>query len=96
LIRHTVGALADIDEAISYLAIRDERAAEALRLRFEAAITRLDRFPEIGRPGRIEATREWSDTDAPYIVAYRVVGSDIQVLAVRHSSRQWPEHFEDR
>ncbi len=94
MIRYTASALADIDQAISYLEERNVRAAEELRARLEAAIERLGRMPMIGRTGRVAGTREWSVVNAPYILAYRVIGADIEILAVRHERRRWPDHFE--
>jgi toxin ParE1/3/4 len=29
----------------------------------------------------------------PYIVAYRVVNDQVRILAVIHTSRQWPKRF---
>ena len=48
--------------------------------------------PMIGRVGRVAGTRELVLSGTPYIVAYQ--GSDqVDVLAVMHGARQWPEDF---
>jgi plasmid stabilization system protein ParE len=30
----------------------------------------------------------------PYVVVYRVRAPFVEVLAVQHSARRWPEHFD--
>jgi len=47
--------------------------------------------PSLGRPGRVDGTRELVITHTPYIVAYRIHGNEIQVLAVIHAARLWPD-----
>jgi toxin ParE1/3/4 len=44
----------------------------------------------MGRPGRIEGTRELVITGTPFIVTYRIRRNDLQILAVMHTSRKWP------
>ena len=47
----------------------------------------------MGRPGRTADTRELVFADLPYIVVYRVT-SQVEVIAVVHTARDWPERFE--
>ena len=47
--------------------------------------------PFIGRAGEIEGTRELLLPGTPYIVAYRVLETRVEVLFVQHAARQWPE-----
>ncbi|MNL60453.1 Plasmid stabilization system protein [compost metagenome] len=46
-----------------------------------------------GRLGRALGTRELVFADLPYIVVYRV-SDRVEILAVMHASREWPEAFE--
>jgi addiction module RelE/StbE family toxin len=48
--------------------------------------------PMIGRVGRVAGTRELVLSGTPYIVAYQV-SDQVDVLAVMHGARQWPEDF---
>jgi toxin ParE1/3/4 len=48
--------------------------------------------PMAGRPGRARGTRELVFADLPYILAYRVTDR-VEILAVMHTARQWPESF---
>lgn len=47
--------------------------------------------PDIGRPGRIEETRELVLTGLPYIVCYAAGSETVSVLRVLHGSQQWIE-----
>ena len=47
--------------------------------------------PFIGRPGEIRGTRELVITGTPYIVAYRVTDTQIEVVFVQHGAKQWPD-----
>lgn len=47
--------------------------------------------PFIGRPGQIGGTRELVITGTPYIVAYRIADTRIEILFVQHGARQWPD-----
>lgn len=47
--------------------------------------------PFIGRSGEIAGTRELVVPGTPYVVAYRVGDTAIEVLFVQHGARQWPD-----
>lgn len=49
--------------------------------------------PFIGRVGEIEGTRELVIPGTPYIVAYRVRDSGVEILFVQHGARQWPDEI---
>jgi toxin ParE1/3/4 len=90
-LRWTTPALRDL-EAIGELTARDNPAGAAKTI---AAILdqgqALTRHPEIGRPGRIADTRELIVARTPFVVPYRARGDDVEILAVFHGARQWPE-----
>ncbi|WP_425293535.1 type II toxin-antitoxin system RelE/ParE family toxin [Mesorhizobium prunaredense] len=46
--------------------------------------------PFIGRVGEISGTRELVISGTPYVVAYRVKDTQIEVLFVQHGAREWP------
>lgn len=52
------------------------------------------RQPSIGRPGRVDGTRELVIHRYPYILVYRVTSDTVDVLSVYHDARAWPESFE--
>jgi len=82
-------AALDIDAIFSWIAKDNPRAAAAMVERIRLRINRLA-FPglsHIGRPGRVEGTREL--VEPPYIVVYAVdePADEIMVLAVMHGAR---------
>jgi toxin ParE1/3/4 len=54
------------------------------------AVEQLANFPEMDRPGRVYGTRELVIQSTPYIVAYRLKGSIVEILALLHGARRWP------
>ena len=54
------------------------------------ATDRLERFPSMGRIGRIAGYRELVITGLPYIVGYRVIEDVIDITSIIHTSRKWP------
>jgi plasmid stabilization system protein ParE len=55
----------------------------------------LKRFPELGRPGRIEGTHELVISRTPYIAAYRIAGDTVCILRLLHGAQQWPDDMPD-
>ena len=86
-------ASADLEDAHDYIAAEDPRAALRVVRCIVAAARALTRTPEIGRPGRVEGTRELVIPQTPYIVAYRVTSSAVEILSVVHHARKWPERL---
>jgi toxin ParE1/3/4 len=54
---------------------------------------RLADYPNLGRPGRVDETRELVVADTPYIVAYVVLDNQLMILSVLHGAREWPKRF---
>ncbi|WP_310889386.1 type II toxin-antitoxin system RelE/ParE family toxin [Delftia sp. UME58] len=52
-------------------------------------------FPELGRLGRIEDTRELVISQTSYVVPYRVYGNVVRILRVLHCAQQWPDELSD-
>jgi toxin ParE1/3/4 len=53
----------------------------------------LAEHPGIGRPGRVEGTRELVISGLPYLVAYTQRGDTVAVLRVMHGAMKWPKSF---
>lgn len=75
----------------TYIAMDNERAAERVVQRIQDAVENLRIYPAMGRAGRIGGTRELVISGVPYVVVYTVAGGTLQVAAVIHTARQWPE-----
>ena len=84
-------ALADRDAIFDYIEADSPRAAVVMDDRIQGRVEQLRQFPESGRPGRIEGTRELVIDRTPYIAAYQVAGKKVCILRVLHGARLWPE-----
>jgi toxin ParE1/3/4 len=90
-VRWTQSAAGHLRSAFEYLDAENPRAATQSVERILAAVERLAVFPQMGRPGRVQDTRELLITGTPFLVAYRRKGEQIQILALLHGARKWPE-----
>jgi len=76
--------------AHDYIAQDNPAAAKEFFRYLLSSTERLTEFPQTGRAGRVPGTRELVLVKYPFIVPYRIEGSEIQILHVLHSSRNWP------
>ena len=53
-------------------------------------IAGLRKFPNIGRIGLAENTRELMFSRWPYIAVYEIIDDQVQVLRIRHAAQDWP------
>ena len=74
---------------MEYISQANPEAAERVAQRIWALTQNLAHHPSLGRPGRVNGTRELMIADTPYIVPYRVVGNQVEILRVFHTSRRW-------
>ncbi len=86
-------ALNDIEEIARFIARDNKTAAGKVVDLIYRNVKNLEDHPGMGRAGRVEGTRELFIPGIPFIVPYRVVGHEIQVLRILHTSRNWPEEF---
>ena len=74
---------------MEYIAADNPLAAARMDELFEAAAVRLGKFPHLGRPGKIAGTRELIPHEN-YRLVYEIEAETVWVLALLHTSRQWP------
>jgi len=86
-------AVEHLHSAYEYIAADNPTAAEGILDRIFAAVEALERHPEMGRPGRVEGTRELVVPGTLFIATYRHTKAGIEVLAVMHPARKWPQEF---
>jgi addiction module RelE/StbE family toxin len=96
LLEWSVFALADREAIFDYIEADSPRAAIAVDERIQARVEGLGKFPEMGRPGRIEGTRELVISGTPYIAAYRIASGTVRILRVLHGAQQWPDEMPER
>jgi len=87
----SVFARADRKSIFDYIEEDNPRAAITVDERIRTRVVSLAQFPEMGRPGRIEGTRELVVSGTPYIAAYRITGDTVQILRVLHGAQKWPD-----
>lgn len=76
-------------ETLNYIAADNPAAAERMDTLFSEAAERLGELPQIGRPGSIAGTRELIPHEN-YRLIYQVDDDTVWILALIHTSRQWP------
>jgi toxin ParE1/3/4 len=95
-VKWSVLAVADRNAIFEYIEADSPQAAVTVDERISAAVASLEKTPGIGRPGRIEGTRELVIDHTLYIAAYHIAGNFVRVLRVLHGAQLWPEDMPER
>jgi toxin ParE1/3/4 len=82
-------AIDDLIGIYQWIAQDDSAAARLVIERLLDSIEHLGSFPNMGRSGRDEGTREWPVPRLPYIVVYEVSPEreELLVLAIFHGAQ---------
>ena len=83
-------ALCDLNTIADYIEQDSTEAAERVATQIFDRVMSLTTMAERSTPGRVPNTRETFLTPWPYFIVYRVVGEDVRIMHIRHTSRQWP------
>jgi plasmid stabilization system protein ParE len=78
-----------------YIAADNPVAAERMYRRLRKAIDMLGPFPRLGREGIRRASRELAVANSPYVLIYRIIGGEVEVLRILHGAIRWPPGEED-
>ena len=90
-LRWTKLASQDLDDIAEYIGQDSPASASRVILELmDRTESMLVAHPAAGRAGRVLGTRELVIASLPYVIAYRVRESDIEILRVMHASRRWP------
>jgi toxin ParE1/3/4 len=81
----------DLRDMRRYIAQHNPAAADSTVRRILRAVENLEIFPELGRPGRRAGSRELIIPRTPFIVVYATENQTVEVLAVIHGARRWPQ-----
>lgn len=84
-------AVLNLEMLREYIGRDNTVAARKIALHIIKEIEQLQRFPNLGRPGRVAGTRELAIADTPYLVPYRVHYNVVEILCVLHTAQQWPK-----
>jgi toxin ParE1/3/4 len=85
----TPEALQDRDDVWHYIATDSPLAAARMDALFSHTAARLIDHPNLGRPGRIQGTRELIPHES-YRLVYEISGETVWMLVLIHTARQWP------
>ncbi|TCI00184.1 type II toxin-antitoxin system RelE/ParE family toxin [Roseococcus sp. SYP-B2431] len=95
LVVWTRAALSHLEELQDYIAQESPQAAYKLAVELtERTNLSLAEHPMMGRRGRARGTRELILADTSYIVVYQAMKDRVEILAVIHAAREWPESFD--
>lgn len=82
-------ARSDLLAHLQYIAQDDMAAAARLNELFHAKAAALERFPQLGRPGRVAGTRELL-LASHYILVYTVTEDTVFVVSLLHAAQLYP------
>jgi len=86
-IRWTPAAADDLQHIFDYITQHEPTVARSTVISIRDTILSLKRFPNRGRLGVVEGTRELIHDRLPYIVAYRIKEDTIEVLHIWHPAQ---------
>ena len=86
-IRWTPPAAADMQSISEYLKEHHPQYRQATMRKLYEKIRALKDAPYIGRPGRVEGTRELLFPPMPYIAIYRVHRETIEIWRIYHGAQ---------
>jgi toxin ParE1/3/4 len=85
----TPEALQDRADVWGYVEAENPQAAVRMDELFSKAAAMLANYPELGRPGKTQGTRELIP-HRNYRLVYEISDDAVWVLALVHMARQWP------
>jgi len=85
-------AFSDLDQIEHFISVDNPDAAlqQVIRI-IDIVETYIADRPRMGKPGRVDGTRELVVSGTPYIIMYRLFHENLEILRVLHGARQWPE-----
>lgn len=89
----TEPARQDLREIFTFIAEENPNAARRLLAEIKERAVLLQDNPQLGRAGRVDGTRELVVVGTQYILPYQLKEQQIQILAVFHGARLWPDNF---
>lgn len=90
-IRWVRPALQDLEDVGNHISGDNPDVAKSVLARIRQSSRLLADQPHMGRPGRVPGTRELVVPGTPFILPYRVISDEVQILRVIHGARRWPK-----
>jgi len=89
-VRWTTPAANDLYNIVQHIQQDDPAAAAEVAKTLYDGCGSLRNFPNRGRKGRIERSRELVFPGLPYIVVYQVHDQVVELLRIYHGAQDWP------
>ncbi len=89
-VKWTKVALVNLTEIARYIEQDNFERAKSFVQEIREKTNVLNEFPSIGRAGRVFGTRELIIHEN-YIIPYRMMDGNIEILRVHHVAKQWPK-----
>lgn len=93
-VRWSLAANQHLAGIVDFIAFENPHAALRFDDLLRRAVDRLADFPQSGRPGLIAGTRELLPHRS-YRIVYDIEGETVRIMAIVHTSRQWPPAEDD-
>ena len=90
-VRWTTDAADDLERICDYIAQSRPDSARRVAQSVIERIGTLERFPHLGRPGRVQGTREITFPPLPFVAVYEVHEEQIVVLRILHGAQRWAQ-----
>jgi toxin ParE1/3/4 len=90
-VRWTTDAADDLERICDYIAQSRPDSARRVAQSVVERIATLETFPHLGRPGRVQGTREIAFPPLPFVAVYEVREEQIIVLRILHGAQRWPQ-----
>jgi toxin ParE1/3/4 len=81
-------------EHYRFYATRNPDAARRMRQLLRAGVSRLRDYPQIGRPGKADGTRELVISGTPFLLVYEENPVRVEILHVYDGRQNWQEAAE--
>lgn len=89
-VRWSPTAAEDVSRIFEYIRQENRSGAErVVRTIYESAGS-LASFPNRGKTGRVEGTRELPLPSLPFVVVYRVFDDAVEIVNIIHGAQRWP------
>ena len=88
-VRWTTDAADDLERICDDIAGTNPDSARRIAPTIVDGVGSLHTFPNRGRPGRVEGTREFVFSPLPFVAVYEVK-DEVHVLRILHGAQRWP------
>lgn len=89
-LKWTQTALSDLKHIYTYIAEENIIAAKNTISKIQKGVQQIQKYPQVGKKGRVQETKEFIIPNSFYIIIYREKNSTIEILSILHTARKWP------